>query len=226
MRAHDELDRLSAAWQPFLADADAIVGAGEERRILGRILTSPRPARRLRPPRLRVALVGVAVVAAAVATAAIELGPGNRSATEAGGGHRGLTGAKIQLAGYHFRTPAGYKASADPCSGAQFWAGSGLPGGYRPSTPAPDSFAAAASADGGCILASLLGGGSSLPTDATAVPVGSYDGFVAVAPAGSQEALYVELPATQGDRYLLLLGQGLTTQQLVSIAESGLPASS
>lgn len=223
MRARNELDRLAAVWQPLLSDVEAIVGADEEERILERILSSPRFPEGCRR-RIVLLLAGAATALATAAIAAAALtGVGTPRTTSGAQGRR----ATFALAGYRFKLPAGYTPSADTCAGAQFWGGLS---GYHPGTPfgTPGSVVyssfAGASADGGCLLGFLIGGGTTLPASATAVAVGSYKGFVAVAPAGSQKALFVEIPDAEGNHYLLLMSQALTTQQLISVAESGLPS--
>lgn len=214
MRTRNALERLAAV----APAVEAPIDAGEEDRILARILASDRVPQRRRP-KAPMLLVGIAVLAAAVAVATVELvHQTNPPAPRASGGrHLALTGPRIKLAGYHFRTPAGYTASTNTC---QF----SMPPAQQPGTPVPvlHSFSDAASADGGCLEALLIGGGSPVPADATAVAVGSYDGFVAS--RGSQESLFVAIPAATGDHYLVLLAQGLTADQLIAIAETGLPS--
>jgi hypothetical protein len=219
MRTHNELERLAAARQSLLPDVEATLVANEEDRILERILASPRVpvvARRRGP----LMLVAAAASAAAAAIATFALSGGRMPGTAPRVAHQ--RAATFALASYKFRLPAGYTASTDPCSSAQFWGG--LHGHQGAPAPVPDSSAAAASADGGCLLASLIGGDTTLPANATAVTLGPYAGFVAVAPAGSQKALFVEIPDAAGNHYLLLMSQALTTQQLITVAESGLPA--
>lgn len=205
MRSRNSLTRL-AALAPHVAPVDL----GEEDRILARILAVPRVpvARRSRRPRLALALVGIAVLSAALAS--LELVHGGGSATKS---RHGLTGATISLAGYRFRTPAGFKDSSSSCG---------------PS--ATDRFSAAASADGGCVEAffAISTSGSAVPADAAPVEVGAYQGYL-VAPDSSQRTtLYVELPVPGGAdikwQAVLLESQGLTADQLVAIAQSGLPA--
>lgn len=222
MRSPDALERLAAARPAlpgFLADA------AEEERILARILASGRaPVPSARPRRAGLMLAGVAVLAAAAALAAIEFGHGTRAAIARTHGRHSvtLTGARIQLAGYHFRTPAGFKVSATGCLPP--------PDPNRP-RPALDGFAAAASADGGCVGAAFLVSVSPSSSAARATPagesvdVGAYQGYFEPAGTSGQSMLYVELP--KADRaepvYLVLYAQGLTEDQLIAVAESGLP---
>lgn len=212
MRTRNALERLAIAGRPLLAAADALVGDRDVEQILERILASPRigdiarsrPRRRLLVP----VLVGAAVIAAAVAVASIEIGAGT-SPTARGTGH-GLTGATLQLAGYHFRTPTGFKASKTSC----------VPG-------SSNSFSAAASADGGCVEAFNFISSSGPPTavqGAEPVTVGLFHGYFVPQDTSGRSALYVQLPTLNHvSQYLVLLANGLTEDQLIAVAESGLP---
>jgi hypothetical protein len=113
--------------------------------------------------------------------------------------------------------------------------------------------AVAASAEGGCVeggIATIASSGKPKPTLAGIPPsvepvsVGEYQGyFLAHAPSDGCAAnpgnsrpcpppvdkalLYVYLPAAAGPRhsvFLVLLSQGLTKDQLIAVAESGLQA--
>lgn len=210
MRTRDDLDRLAAAGRPLLSAAELLVDAGEEERILGRIVSTPRPAAPTRQPsglRRAVVLAAVAVLAAA-ALAATELH--QRGGSPALGGQR-LTGAALSLAGYRFRTPAGFEDSSVSCG---------------PS--ATDRFAAAASADGGCVEAFFMlssGGSPLVPAGAEPVGVGAYQGHLVSQGDPQWLVLYVDLPEL-GDtsQDVVIRAQGLTAEQLVAVAESGLPA--
>jgi hypothetical protein len=218
MRTRNALERLTSAGLPLLAAAESLVDAAEEERILEWIFASSRPAaRRIPSPRLRLALVGVAVVAVAAVVAAIDIGHSAPRGT--GNQHVALNGAKLQLAGYHFRTPAGFTASSTACASA-----------HRTGQPTTmQNFAAAASADGGCVEAFVMisSSGSAVPADATPVDVGSYQGYITTDDSSQQLRLYVELPPLGGDfdwQAVVLFSQGLTTDQLIAVAQSGLPA--
>ncbi len=209
MRTRDAMERLEAAGRPLLADADSLVGDGDAERILERIVANDRrprhtrAGRRLRPAAL---LAGAGLVAAAVAVAATGA---FRSAS-----HRsiGLSGARLELAGYRFRTPAGFKEETSSCGPTNDFNG----------------FAAAASADGGCLEAFVMfsSRGSAVPAGADSVIVGAYQGYFVSADASQQASLYVVLP-TVGEfvkwQALVLDARGLTEDQLVAVAESGLP---
>jgi hypothetical protein len=80
----------------------------------------------------------------------------------------------------------------------------------------------AASAEGGCIGVAFLDRSWTPPSDAKAVSVGSYDGFLV--PGDSRTALFVQIPGGQGDQYLVVTAERLNVAQLIAIAESGLPA--
>ena len=217
MRARNELERLAAAGRPLLAEADSLVDAVEEARILERILASPRSdlrsARRLR------AVPALAAVGAVAAVIAVILAS---SSTKVVRHHDvALSGARIEVAGYDFRTPAGFKASSGSC---------GAPSSGSGPTSVVNGFAAAASADGGCIEASYLIADGALrgPTDAQPVDIGRYRGYYVSRDVNGQSSLFVDLPKAGGDQHnvsLLLLAKGLTEDQLIAVAESGLPGS-
>jgi hypothetical protein len=215
MRTHNELDRLAAA-APHAAPR---VGAEEEDRILAGIVARPRDSRRRLGLRPTLVLVAVALMAAVVAVVATR---GTAKLSAAGQHRAALSGSGIKFAGYHFKTPAGFKASDTSCT---------PPASDVQPVAVLNSFAAAASADGGCVEAFLLAPGSptappATPADATPVAVGSYQGYY----VSSDTTLYVQLvplltvngPAT----YLVLYGQGLTEDQLIAVAQSGLPSPS
>lgn len=213
MRTRNSLERLAAAGRPLLADGDSLVGPSEQNRILERILISARdaPVYRRRH-RTALVLVCATAVAAAIAFGAFAIGRG-------GAGHhpQGLTGAAIQLAGYRFRTPAGFTRSSSSCS--NFGPGNGF--GINPRA---NAWSSAGSADGGCVAASMLGmrSGSPIPSDAVALDVGGYQGYLV---RGSPLVLYVYAPPLDSNTpYLVLTAKGVTQEQLVAIALSGLPA--
>lgn len=227
MRASNELDRLSAAEPALLADTEPVVDAREEGRILEGILASSRPlathrGRMTRRQRTAYLLLGVALAAAAVAAASIGHGRANPS-TSRSSIHHPLSGARIALAGYRFRTPAGFKKSASSCGSA--------PAAGKPTTVL-NGFAAAASGDGGCVEAAYLIAPSDLtratviPAAAKPVDVGTYQGDYVSSDSSGQSALYVDLPKAGGSQnlaYLVLLARGLTEDELIAVAVSGLP---
>jgi hypothetical protein len=213
----------------------------------GRTGSTSAPRRNVR---LVLTLVGIVIVAAVVAVAALKVdrgtqpvGSGTQPVSKVGGHHsHALTGATIQLAGYRFRTPAGFKRSST-CDTSP--SDSGPP-------PIP-RIATAASAEGGCVdggIAILVGTGgpgailAHIPSYAEPVAVGSYHGYFlshappdgCAVPAGTttpchvpvKMALYVNIPGAAGPRhlkYVVLYAQGLTEDQLIAVAQSGLPAS-
>jgi hypothetical protein len=227
MRTRNELERLTAASRLLLAEDESLVDASEEERILERVLAFERSTAAVRR-RLRAGLVLalVGLFAAAGIVAAIEVGRGNAPVSRPSGHHHqlALSGSRIQLAGYKFRTPAGFKPATKSCISA--------PVASKP-RPGIDGFAAAASADGGCVelvylvAADWLQAHGLMPDAADAVDVGQYKGYF-VPPQASgkrQSTLYVNLPGADGRRvvFLVLLSKGLTEAQLIAVAESGLP---
>ncbi len=218
MRTRNALERLAA-----VAPTEPLIDAGDQDRILARIVASerrpaPAPARR----RLLLALAGVAVLAAAAIAASLEIGHAShvRALSSKRGGHVVLSGARIEAAGYHFRTPAGFAPSHTSC----------IVSSSSGPVSVMNGFAVAASADGGCVEAFFLIGSDSSPADngATPVDVGGYQGYYVPPDAAGESTLYVGLPkASGGGRliYLVLYAEKLTEDQLIAVAQSGLPAS-
>jgi hypothetical protein len=219
MRTRNALERLAA-----VAPAEPLVDSGEEKRMLQRILASDRHVAPRR--RMSIAVVLVATVAVGAAVAVYSL---HANATSPRGAiHRAtLSGAQIEMAGYHFRTPAGFKSSDTSCEGA-----TPTPAG-SPETPL-HAMQAAASVDGGCVEVLMLTSGNPtapIPAAVVGEPVdvgsdqGYYDAQGSDVQGDSVAALYVELPPGTGDApdFLVLYAQGLTEDQLIAVAESGLP---
>ena len=227
MRTRNALERLAGAGRPLLLEADSLVDDAEENRILKRILASDRQTSVRHGPRRRavLALAGAAVVvAAALAVVATDaLGPANQPAVKTGRHHHvALTGPRIELAGYRFRTPAGFEASKSSCPERR------RARGRQPCSTAsrrPHLPREAAS------RTFFLRPGSpsapdATPADAQPVEVGAYKGYIASAGSSDAFTLYVELPAESAPHpYLVLFAQGLTEDQLIAVAVSGLPES-
>jgi hypothetical protein len=216
MPTRNPLERLAAAGGPLLAAVEGLVDDEEEERILALILTSERRSFAVRRSRVAVLALAAAVLVAAVA--AVAAGVFNHAAAPAH--HRlALTGPKIKLAGFHFRTPAGFTASKASCA---------APPAPGSPTTVMNGFAAAASADGGCVEAFFMiamSGSSWTPAQVgNPVSLGAYQGWFVPADSSGQSTLYVQLP-TLGDtsQYLLLHSEGLTEDKLVAVAQSGLP---
>ena len=147
------------------------------------------------------------------------LGPSNSS-----------NGSTLRLAGYSFQLPQGFTASSTSC-GKPF---TPPPGSHSVSVSPPpvvggDSYARAASANGGCVEAAL---GTGYAANAQPVQFGSYQGYLwrTDSPVrGNQLSLYVVLPPSASANVgmdpglgLFLDSTGLTEAQLEQIAESGL----
>jgi hypothetical protein len=208
MRTRNALERLMAAGRPLLAEAELLVNVAEEEWILTQIVASGR-----RPAVRRRRTVALVLVAAAVGGALLagvltrsHAGP---TASTRGRNHVALTGTRLELDGYHFRTPAGFKASDAPCS-----ADSRDPG---------DAFETAAAAEGGCVsVFNVLPGSGGVPAPShpgdELVTVGSYQGLIE-----DRGSAGIELYISGG---LVFLAQGLTEDQLIAIAASGLPDAS
>ena len=208
MTREHALERLAGS-RP--TDLDAPDPQAEDE-ILSRILAARQAAPVGERTRMRPAL---ALVAAGLTTCAIggwRLAQGHDTSTPA----RTAGGPIMQLAGYSFRLPHGYRANT-ACS--------------PPAAPAPgspitvvQSLEVAAGAAGGCLQVELASGSSVVPASATPVAVGGYQGYETT--AGGNPTLYVVIPASAGadSSYLIATGVGLTAGQLVSIIASGLPA--
>ena len=232
MRTRNAIERLADAGRPLLAEAESLVHGAEEERILARIVSSDRrPSARRRSSVVLVlggAAVGGVLLAVAL-TRGLTVPPasthGHPPVSTPGQHDVALTGARIEMAGYHFRTPAGFKATSDTSCG-----------GTGPN-PQVNGFTAAASAAGGCVAVDFRPGigaaGASAPLfggPAVPVAVGSYPGYYQAThrhPRGAPEwqTLFVALPRADGDSqtmYLVLFGQGLTEDQLIAVAGSGL----
>ncbi|MDX6481861.1 MAG: hypothetical protein QOG85_2371 [Gaiellaceae bacterium] len=219
MHTRNALEGLAAAGRPLVAAAESLVDAAEEERLLARIVGTERRAVRHRRP-LAVALVGAAVVGAGVAVVVTYDHAAPSPDARGGHGHHvALTGSRIQLAGYRFKTPAGFAASNKNC---------------MTPTDGGDAFAAAAAADGACVEAAFIIGGDwlrahdLLPETAVAVDVGGSSGYYVPAdPSGDTSSLYVALPPeahVHGVTYVQLIAHGVPEDELIAIAASGLPA--
>jgi hypothetical protein len=126
-----------------------------------------------------------------------------RSLTTAG------AAAHLRLAGYEFALPETFAAVNDNCLHA-------LAG---PFIPIQSTGVFAASPAGGCIGAALVPS-SGVPSNATAVVVGSRNGLVST--DNGTVRLFVPVPAPD-QRYLVLVGTGVTESQLIKMAVDGLP---
>jgi len=222
MRTHNAIERLAAVAPP-----EPLLDSGHEDRILQRILGSDPPTVRRRHRAIALVLVGAVLVAAVVAVA-LSRGNGAPSAINSAGNHIALSGAQVEAAGFHFRTPAGFKRAADTSCAEPVTT-------TPPSGPVTDGFTEAASADGGCVAAEvkLSPPTNPIPTPAgQPVDVGSYQGYYEAPGIGeprpeaykSEVALYVhvELGGPAVSTYLVLYGEGLTEEQMIAVAESGL----
>lgn len=218
MRSLNAIERLSDAGRPLLAGAEALVDSGEEEQILERIIASERAhVHRRGPIVIATALVATAVIGGAVAALVAHRHAAPVENVRGGHHHVALTGRRIRLAGYHFKTPAGFAASKESCMST---AGGG------------DAFAAAAAADGACVEAAFIVGADWLeshdpiPESATAVDVGDYSGYYLPANGSSDESrLYAALPHAYAQQvtYVLLVAHGVPEDELIAIAASGLP---
>jgi hypothetical protein len=239
MLANKELDRLTRVRPEILDRTESVVDVAEEDVILRHILqdcridraiirvgpASSRPARSIFRRSLGAAVACV-VLAALITVATVSSTGDHRptvtspsQSTPSSATQTSLAGPTIQLAGYSFRLPAGFSASRSACTD--------LARALGPSTRmlGSDPFASAASSEGGCIEAVLAAGPPATSSaSATPVAVGPYKGFVVLVSSTATD-LYVEIPAASAHHDLILFGKGLSPEQLVAIARSGLPKS-
>jgi len=108
--------------------------------------------------------------------------------------------ASIQLAGYTFTLPAGFKPTNKNC---------GTPPGAP--TSFDSRFAAGASADGGCFLVSVVL--LQQATDATPVQIGPYQGYVSSYPA---KRLVILTIGQAPDRHISIVARGPTESQVIA----------
>lgn len=223
----DELELVARLGEAKPLSDESLAAAEASLRTVMAASSPPEPIRTRR--RLRRALAVAATVAAVAAIAAGSLaltGGGTarpRSNHQATGTHRVATihpagVQKFQLAGYSLTLPAGYHTVGQNCPALTLPPDVNV--GVR--TLGRSRYAATASATGACIEAIVAAGPlATPPTGAQPVQVGPYQGYL-VTNSDSIE-LYVGLPAAAGEHALILYASGLSPDELVSIAESGLP---
>lgn len=119
--------------------------------------------------------------------------------------------ATIQLDGYRFALPAGFKATAAPC-------GQRLPG-----MPAPGSsrFAAGAAAHGGCVEA-VLSTQADPPAASSTLTIGRHLAFVSAGQPTAAIELYVDIHSDSSYRWLVIAATDLSQRQVVTIAAKAL----
>lgn len=219
----DELETLER-FEARVAVANEVATSVARERLRGAIAAEVANRRRNRRRRHG---AGYAVGAAAAAALAVALAvpSGPATPTRSTGKH----GAVLELASYRFSLPSGFVPQDAACT-------------TPPSVPVPQdgnqavhqvganpetvlqAMRSAASSDGGCLEAALASGSDVVPADATEIAVGDYEGYLSTASNGDL-TLFVAIPVAYGTNYLVLASEGLTQQQLVAIATSGLPTS-
>lgn len=221
----DELETLER-FEARVAAADEVATSVARERLRGAIAAEVANRRRDRRHRHEAAYaVGVAAaVALALALAlAVPSGPATPIRSI------GKRGAVLELASYHFSLPSGFVPRDAACTTPPSVL---LPEdgnravhqiGANPETVL-QAMRSAASADGGCVEAALASGSDVIPADATELAIGDYEGYLSTASNGDL-TLFVAIPATYRTNYLVLASEGLTQEQLVAIATSGLPTS-
>ncbi len=127
-------------------------------------------------------------------------------------------GASIQLDGYTFKLPAGFRATSQHCATSARGTSA---------TAASARFAAGAAAHGGCVEVLFLTRPLRVPGDATPVKVGPYQGYAQVSPSPSRHpilrlAVYGELLGTTGTSELIISAKNLSENQVINIAARAL----
>jgi|SRR5579871_6516701 len=219
----DELETLER-FEAGVAAADEVATSVARERLRAAIAAEVADRRRTRGRRRGAAYaVGVAAAIALVVVLAVPSGPGAHAPST------GKRGAVLELASLHFSLPSGFVPRDTACATPP---SASLPPdgnqavhqvGANPETVL-QAMRSAASADGGCLEVELAAGGDVVPAGATEIAVGGYTGYLSTA-ANGDLTLVVAIPATDGTDYLVLASEGLTQQQLVEIAASGLPTS-
>jgi hypothetical protein len=213
------VDRVAAIELPQPRDLDKVIARGQARRTRRRI---------------GAVLTPVIVVAAAIAILLPNLHTSG-APRQAGPPVAGKSGAVLELASYRFDLPRGFAPKDAGCAGlaaplSQAGSGAAIHNGQVASpVTVLQAMRAASSADGGCVELGLDAGVNVVPTPATPIDVGSYRSYVVTGSDGTL-TLYVTLACstacqavTDQSHYLVLASEGLTQQQLVTIASSGLP---
>jgi hypothetical protein len=219
----DELETLER-FEAGVAAADEVATSVARERLRGAIAAEVANRRRNRRRRHGAAFAVGAVAAAALAvTLAVPSGPA--TPTHSTGKHS----AVLELASFHFSLPSGFVprdagcASPPSVSLSQDGNQAVHKVGANPETVL-QTMRSAASADGGCVEVALAAGSDVVPAGATEIAVGNYEGYLSTASNGDL-TLVVAIPVAYGTNYLVLASEGLTQQQLVAIATSGLPTS-
>jgi hypothetical protein len=230
----DELDLISRLGEVDTLCDEAIAGAEmtlrkaifasePEKTVVAKHMRRPR-----RPRRYLIGIAGVAASAIIVVGALAFVGGGRSAPTHAVLGHGPVathptTGsgrdarATIRLASYSFNLPSGYRPVHNSCGVS--WLS------QRPRMSYVGATSFAHSTNGGCVAAFLAAGVvAQRPAASRPVRVGQYQGFV-VSGSGSAVVLYVEIPAAGTDHALVLIANGLTADQVIAIAASGLHSS-
>jgi hypothetical protein len=219
----DELKTLQR-FEARVAAADEVATSVARERLRGAIEFEVANRRRTRRRRHAAAyVVGAAAAAALAAALAVPSGPTFPAPSTP------KHGAVLELASFHFALPSGFVPRDAGCTTPPSVS---LPQdgnqavhqvGANPETVL-QAMRSAASADGGCVEVALAAGSDVVPYGATQIAVGTYAGYVSTASNGDL-TLDVAIPAAYGTNYLVLASEGLTQQQLVAIATSGLPDS-
>jgi hypothetical protein len=178
-----------------------------------------------------VVLIGVSGVHLATMTDSSRPGQGPRQATRATMPAIALTGGTMRLAAATMHLPAGFQTVPSACAPAPSGLGSSI-------SFLNSSFAAAASANGGCIEAWLADATTTVvPPQAVPVSINSYQGELYNDQGTGFSTLYATIPA---DLYvdvvsangqpdptatidLVLTANGLSANELESIATAGVP---
>lgn len=227
----DELDLVARLGEVEPVSDEALASAEAALRAAMTAATGIEPARARRWARRSLVGAGAAAAAAIVALGSLALAGGGAGLTAA----RRTTGTtphpaatvtvparriRIQLAGYRLALPAGYKAVSQNCPALP----PNLDVNVGVRTLGESPYAAAETGTGSCIEVILAAGPlATPPSGAQEVQVGPYPGYLVTNPNSLE--LYVDLPSAGGQHAVVLFASGLTADQLIAVAQSGLPPS-
>jgi hypothetical protein len=223
----DELELVARLGEAEALPDEALAAAEASLQAAMAASSPPEPIRTRRRPRRTLVVADTAAAVAAIAAGSLALTGGAtarpKSTHQATAIHRAArvqpaAVQRFQLAGYSLTLPAGYHAVSQNCPALTLPANVNV--GVR--TLGQNPYAAAASASGACIEVVLAAGPlATPPSGAQPVQVGPYQGYLVTNPNSIE--LYVGLPAAEGQHALILYANGLSPDDLIAVAASGLP---
>jgi hypothetical protein len=173
-------------------------------------------------------LIGAGALVVAVALAAVMVFVGlrwNQQSPARSAAHARTVGQPgpasspptLQLSSIRLRLPAGFDVGQNECALSPRPVDGFVP---IPTELGSGPEAAAASRDGGCIVAMLVDAAET--PGATVIRVGSYQGLMVSDPRSGTTYLDIPMPTTDRVRHLLIASTGLSQTELVRIVADGL----